>query len=98
MANINVNTVVHKTSNNTQRVGLRLLKANGEWIPRGSLRKRIPSALSRVRDLRKPQYGGFDVECADSFELGRKTSKKTFYYRINPNNVTKNQVSTLFGI
>lgn len=83
-------------TNNTQRVGLRLLNAAGGWIPRSRLTN-IPSATARVRDLRKEQFGGFQVECKSSEELKKKTSKKTYYYRINPNKVTKKQISMLFS-
>lgn len=82
-------------TNNTQRVGLRLLTAQGDWIPRSRL-TRIPSATSRIRDLRKEQFGGFQVECKSSEELNKKTSNRTYYYRINPNKITKKQLSTLF--
>lgn len=84
-----------KITNNTQRVGIRLLSADGEWLPRSSL-TRIPSATARVRDLRKDEFGGFQVECKSSASLARKTSKRTFYYRINPNKVTQKQIQTLF--
>lgn len=83
-------------TNNTQRVGLRLLTADGDWIPRSRL-ARIPSATSRIRDLRKEEFGGFQVECKSSDELNKKASKRTYYYRINPNKVTKKQISTLFN-
>ena len=85
-----------KITNNTQRVGVRLLSANGEWIPRSRL-TRIPSATARVRDLRKAEFGGFRVECKSSDDLAKKTSKRTFYYRINPNKVTQKQIKTLFS-
>ena len=86
---------ISKITNNTQRVGACLLSADGEWIPRSYLR-RIPSATSRVRDLRKIEFGSFQVECKSSDDLKRNTSKRTFYYRINPNKVTKKQIETLF--
>jgi hypothetical protein len=84
-----------KITNNTQRVGARLLSADGEWLPRSRL-TRIPSATSRVRDLRKDEFGAFPVECKSSDALEKKTSKRTFYYRINPNKVTTKQIETLF--
>lgn len=86
-----------KITNNTQRVGIRLLSAEGEWLPRSSL-SRIPSATARVRDLRKDEFGGFQVECKNSTDLARKTSRRTFYYRINPNKVTRKQIQTLFPV
>jgi hypothetical protein len=84
-----------KLTNNTQRVGLRLLTAAGEWIPRSQL-ARIPSATARVRDLRKEQFGSLQVECRSSDDLKKKTSKRTFYYRINASRVTKKQLDKLF--
>jgi hypothetical protein len=86
-----------KLANNTQRVGLKLLAADGEWIPRYRLTT-VPSGTARVRDLRKEAYGGFEVECKSSDDLNRKTSKKTFYYRINTNHVTQSQVQKLFSV
>ncbi len=87
----------NKLTNNTQRVGLRLLTADGEWIPRSRITE-VPSGTARARDLRKREFGGFQVECKSSEDLKRKTSKKTFYYRINPNKVTRKQIETLFQI
>lgn len=88
----------NQITNNTQKVGLRLLSARGEWLPRHRVTKRIPSATSRVRDLRKGEFGGFDVECKSSNDLNRRTNKKTYYYRINPNKVNARQVATLFRV
>lgn len=85
----------NKLTNNTQRVGLRLLVANGQWVPRSRVTD-VPSGTARVRDLRKSEFGAFSVECKSSDELSRNTSKRTFYYRINPSNVTKRQLQTLF--
>jgi hypothetical protein len=86
----------NKLRNNTQRVGLRLLTADGEWLPRSSLTK-IPSGTARARDLRKDEFGGFPVECKSSEDLKRKSSRRTFYYRINPNKVTRRQIDKLFS-
>lgn len=86
-----------KITNNTQRAGIRLLSFNGEWVPRSQLRK-IPSATSRIRDLRKDIFGAFDVECKSSAELSKKLGKKTYYYRISPSKVTSEQLKTLFKI
>lgn len=90
------NIKTRNLTNNTQRVGLRLLSADGAWIPRSRLTK-IPSATARVRDLRKAEFGSFPVECKSSDELNKKVSKKTYYYRINPNKVTQKQISALFS-
>jgi hypothetical protein len=76
-------------------VGLRLLAAEGEWVSRSQLAK-IPSATARVRDLRKEQFGSFRVECKSSDDLEKRTSKRTFYYRIDANRVTKKQLEKLF--
>jgi hypothetical protein len=84
-----------RITNNTQRAGIRLLSVAGEWVPRSYLR-RIPSATSRVRDLRKDEFGAFRVECKSSDDLERKTNHRTFYYRINPYYVTHKQIDTLF--
>ena len=83
-----------KLTNNTQKVGYRLLSANGEWLPRSRLTD-IPSGTSRARDLRKEEFGGFQVECKSSEAL-KRPGRKTFYYRINPSKVTKEQIDTLF--
>jgi len=85
-----------KITNNTQRVGVRLLTAEGEWIPRS--RFKTPSATARIRDLRKDEFGAFHVECKSSDALDRKSSRHTFYYRINPNKVTRRQLETLFPV
>ena len=81
-------------TNNTQRVGLHLLTAHGEWISRSRLN--VPSGTARVRDLRKNEFGAFQVECKSSEDLKRRANKRTFYYRINPNKVTRKQIETLF--
>lgn len=93
-----IQTIKSRTlKNNTQRVGLRLLTADGEWIPRSRLTE-VPSGTARARDLRKEEFGSFPVECKSSDELKRKSSHRTFYYRINPNKVTQKQVRKLFAI
>jgi hypothetical protein len=82
-------------TNNTQRAAMKLLTADGQWVSRGQL-NRIPSATARVRDLRKPEYGAFKVDCKSSDELGKKLSKRTYYYRIA--RASSEQLSTLFRI
>lgn len=81
--------------NNTQRVLLSLLTTDG-WVPRTVLR--VPNAAARVRDLRKEEFGGFDVQCATPEDLmveGRSdvTDKQTFY-RLDRNSVTLSAVKT----
>ena len=82
--------------NNTQKVLLSLLNPTSKdgWVARTALR--VPSASARVRDLRKAEFGGFQVECISASELGRRTastvtSKQTFY-RLVPNTVTVSAV------
>ena len=81
-------------TNNTQKVGARLLMANGAWIPRSKVCS-VPSGTARARDLRKTRFGGFKVECKNSKELMR-SGTRTFYYRIDPSTVTQDQIQKLF--
>lgn len=86
-----------KLTNNTQRVLHSLLKAKGGWVSRTAFR--VPSAGSRLRDLRKPQYGGFTVECASANDLNKRASKnnaRVTYYRINPKTVTASALEQIF--
>lgn len=83
-----------KLKNNTQRALLALLKANGEWVSRRSLR--IPSVAARLRDLRKEQYGEFEVVCNVTSRRNPFKNKKSTYYRINPRSVTLNRVLKVF--
>jgi hypothetical protein len=87
-----------RLTNNTQKVALKLLRGDGKWIARNQL-ETIPSAAARVRDLRKPQFGGFQVECRSATSLKRHNAKKgMFYYRIVPDTVTPKQVEEVFKI
>ena len=85
-----------KLANNVQRVLLSLVTANKDgWVPRTSLR--IPSVGARIRDLRKPEFGGFEVECKSANDLNRngrnaQTRRQTFY-RIVPRSVTVTRLS-----
>lgn len=81
-------------TNNTQRVLYSLLTRNSkdEWVSRSALR--IPSASARLRDLRKPQFGGFDVRCASAKSLG--LSGTGFFYQIPQKSMTLNRLSTVF--
>lgn len=85
-------------TNNTQRVALRLLKADGQWVSRRELERNISNVASRIRDLRKAEFGGFVVECASAAELNRRANPGAFYYRIQPSTVTKSQLATVFRI
>jgi hypothetical protein len=84
-------------TNNTQRVLHRLLTANGDWISRDELNRVARSASARVRDLRKVQFGNINVQCSSATALGRVGNHNTFYYRINPRNVTIRQANSVFG-
>ncbi|MAE87662.1 MAG: hypothetical protein CMB80_33320 [Flammeovirgaceae bacterium] len=95
-ANENASSVVRRVdrrrlANNVQRVLLSLVKAGKDgWVPRTSLR--VPSVGARIRDLRKSEFGGFEVECKTPSDLNKrgrsvKTSRQTFY-RIVPRSVT----------
>jgi hypothetical protein len=79
--------------NNTQRVLLALLRAEGDWVPRTSVRVR--NATSRMRELRRSEYGGFDVQVATASELGRPGGSRRTYYRINPRTITADRVAVV---
>lgn len=87
-------------TNNTQRVAYKLLGAEGQWLSRTQIAgKGITSVAARIRDLRKPQFGNFKVECKSAGELGKRSSKRgVYYYRINPTTVSKKQVTKVFKI
>lgn len=79
-----------RCTNNTQKVLVRLLRADGEWVSRKAMQ--VPSASSRVRDLRTEEFGNFDVECATARELGREGDGRRTYYRLVPTTVTPERV------
>ena len=86
-----------KLTNNTQRVLHSLLTAKGGWVPRSAFR--VPSPGSRLRDLRKNQFGGFVVECVSANDLNKKRNISTTrptYYRINPRTVTAASLEQAF--
>ncbi len=87
-----------KLKNNTQKVLLTLLQAKGEWVARTALK--IPSAPSRIRDLRTEEFGKFKIECASASDLGRQIkstkTKNPTYYRLITNSVTLNKISKVF--
>ncbi len=87
-----------KFTNNTQKVAYRLLQANGEWVSSRELARTVTSVGSRVRDLRKEEFGSFTVECVSAQELNRNAKPGTFYYRIVPSRVTRSQVVTVFRV
>lgn len=82
-----------KLRNNTQRVCVALLRAEGDWVPRTEVR--VANATSRIRELRRPEYGAFDVQVATATELGRPGGVRRTYYRINPRTITADRVATV---
>jgi hypothetical protein len=78
---------------NVQRVLFNLLTSETNMVSRGSLR--VPSATARLRDLRKDQYGAFQIDCLSSTDLGR-TGTPTTFYRLNTNNITLTQLRRVF--
>lgn len=85
-----------KLKSNTQKALFALLTAKNEWVSRSSIR--IPSVGARLRDLRKPQFGGFQVECTSASKLGKRSqeNRRPTYYRVNPSSVTFTKVSKVF--
>lgn len=88
-----------KLTTNTQRVLFTLLTAlyegEGGWVP---LKKfYTSSAGSRIRDLRKSQYGQFDILCRSASKLERSGSGHTFYYKLAQRNLTAGQLRRVFG-
>ena len=91
-----------KLSNNTQRALLALLTTDQEWVSRSSMR--IPSVSARLRDLRKAEFGGFDVQCRSLTELQarsestvRNRDPRSTFYRLNPRTITLSRVMQVFG-
>lgn len=94
-----------KLRNNTQRVLFALLTSNEEWLSRSSFR--IPSVSARLRDLRKDEFGAFDLQVrtveelnASSAREGRAAVKvrnpRSTFYRLNPRTITLSRVSKVF--
>jgi hypothetical protein len=94
-----------KLRNNTQKVLFALLTSSEESVSRSSLR--IPSVSARLRDLRKDEFGAFDLQVRTVEELnasaakeGRATRKvkdpRSTFYRLNPRTITLSRVSKVF--
>jgi hypothetical protein len=79
--------------NLTQKVLLTFLRSDKEFITRSSMR--IPNVGSRVRDLRKPEFGGFTVQCVRG-ERNPKGGYSTSY-RLDPQSVTLDRVKMAFA-
>ena len=85
-------------TNNTQRVLYTLLQAasRGEgWVSMKSFR--VPSAGSRIRDLRQESNGSFNVICKSASQLGKSGNQRSFYYRIAQKSLTVSQLRAVFG-
>jgi hypothetical protein len=92
-------------SNNTQRVLHSLLtpQANDGWVARTAIP--VPSATARIRELRRPEFGGFKVECITAEQLKSRnpsrrvrssvTDNQTFY-RVVPSSVTVTALRQVF--
>lgn len=97
-----INQVDRKNLTNAQKALIRLLKAEGDWVARTQIQ--VPSAGARLRDLRKEQYGSFDVRCSSAQKLDRprisrgQNSNIITYYRINLRTATVNKVKEILGI
>jgi len=90
-----LNQINRHSMNNTQRVLMHLLNAEGEWVSRKSIR--VPSVGSRLRDLRKAEFGSFDVRCATAQELSkRSTNARSTFYAIEPRSITGDSVRQAF--
>lgn len=82
-------------TNNVQRVLHTLLTASSDgWVSRNSFR--VSSAAARLRDLRKEEYGSFDVVCKSASALGRRGDRHSFYYKLNTRNITMSQLRRVF--
>ena len=82
--------------NNVQRALFTLLNTQG-WVELSSVR--VPSAARRLRELRTPQYGGFNVVAKSAVELGLPGTRRTFYYRITGlKSLTVRQLREVFRV
>lgn len=84
-------------TNNTQKALYTLLSSledNDGWVPLSKFR--VNSAGSRIRDLRKNDYGGFNVVCRSASKLDRRGNKNTFYYKLIQKNVTVTKLKNIF--
>lgn len=95
-------------TNNTQRVLYTLLRAAVDnkgvskfkslgtgWLSVKDLR--VPSAASRVRDLRLNKFGGFVVACLSAVEVGLPGDANTFYYSVDTRDLTVSRLRKVFG-
>lgn len=82
--------------NNTQKVLLAMLTADTEWVSRRALDARVPSATSRLRDLRTEEFGGWKIEVKTAPELNRRGDSHTTFYRLVPTSITRERLTRVF--
>jgi len=82
-------------TNNTQKALYKLLTSSDGWVKLSELR--VPSPASRIRDLRKEKFGGFEINCRSAAELDKRGDQHTFYYKINQRNLTVGKVRRVFN-
>lgn len=95
-----VNTLDKKTfTNNTQRVLFQLLKAvdgpTDGWVVLDKFL--VGSPGSRLRDLRKVQFGGFNILCRSASRVGKSGRGQTYYYKLGQRNLTVGKLKKVFG-
>lgn len=84
-------------NNNTQKALYKLLTAPSDgWVRLNDFR--IPSVGSRIRDLRKDEFGSFKVLCRSASSLGLKGGRHTFYYRIAQRSLTLGRIKRVFEV
>ena len=71
--------------NNTQRALVAMLRRDGAWTSAKTLA--VPSAASRLRDLRTSRFGSFDIE------MKRESGK--VLYRLETRGLTPEQVRSV---
>ena len=83
----------NRFTNNTQRVLYTLLTTNKEWVPQTAFR--VASWGARLRDLRNPEFGRFNIICKSSKDLGLG-GRFRFFYRLPNKTITINKLSKVF--
>jgi hypothetical protein len=84
-----------KITTNTQKVLYRLLKNSGDWAPRSVFRA-VPNATARLRELRQDHLGSLPVVCANGRSLGKSVKRSVFYYKLDVNRTTIDQLRNIF--
>jgi len=96
MTNFLNNLKTVNITNKSQKVGLRLLRAEGKWLSKAQLNVVGNDPTPFIRDLRKESYGSFQVECKSAAELNKRGGNNKFFYRIPTKSVTTTKLRTLF--